>query len=655
MEKKRLLIIDDDVYMRNSCAKALRSEDYDVTMAEDGEQGVELLSGSYFALVITDLKMPGIDGLGVLKHVKEHSPKTDVIVITAHGTIENAVEAMKQGAYDYLSKNFDLTELKLIVKRCFEKQQLSAEVQELKEMVNLYEVSKAISSLMGIDELLNLVLKLLCDTLSADGGSVMIVDPQTSELTVKVALGIRKDELLDKRILIGERVAGYAAKTEHIISIQGSLKDDPRFAHLSSFNNEYKSSITAPLQRKGKLLGVINLHRQENDIKFNQRDEHLLSIFAVEAAIAIENNSLFNNLAQEKEAVAQEKEELNATFANMADGAITTDDEMHVILLNSSAEKLLGISQKESLGSYLPEAIADFEPSLEWAEIKNQPERTVSFELTRKKGKSLILGVLDTKLLNKDGNLTGYIIVLRDITDEKKEEKHKMDFLSLITHKLKTPLTTINGFSSFLAGKLDNVDDKTISALRAINSQGNLLNKLVDSLIRFTLLESEYTRVTQDKTNALAMLNLCVEGLAGFARANNAEITLDPGLNQLPPIWIDHVKIVEVIQNLIENAIQFNNSEKKAVKITGKSLDGQFILLEITDNGLGIPSEEQTKIFQKFYQIDEYHTGQVKGAGLGLALVKRIVELHGGKVWVQSKMGEGSTFSLTLPVYTTPK
>lgn len=645
MGNERILVIDDDMYIRNACTEFLRSEGYDVSSAESGEKGIELLAGGPFHLVITDLKMPGIDGLGVLKRVKEIHPKTDVIVVTAHGTIENAVEAMKLGAYDYMTKDFDITELEMIVKRCLEKQRLSAQVSELKELVNLYEISKAISSLMGLDELLKLILTLACDTLAADGGSIMLYDTRTAELVVKVAQGTRRETVLGKRLSLGERVAGFVAREEQPIAIQGPLQDDPRFSHLEEYD-AITSSLTVPLQRKGRLMGVINLYRRENPVVFGQHDIKLLSIFAVEGAIAIENTSLFNTLQQEKE-------ELDATFAGMADGAVVVDGQLQVVRCNRAAEELLGITSAAAAGKSITRIIPHFEPSLPWNEIRFHQDGTIRFELSRTIGKSLFLGVVATAINDIENGYLGQIMVLRNVTAEKREERLKSDFLAIISHKLKTPLTTISGFSSLLAeNPASPLDDKTRYALSAIKKQGDLLNLLVDKLLRFTLLISQYTQLGQERTEMGPVIDRCLKGLSFFIRNQGAEVTVDPGIAVLPALWIDGMKAGEVLENLVENAIKFNDKPKKTVRISGRVQDEKFAVIEVADNGAGIPPEEQRNIFQKFYQIDEHFTGQIEGAGLGLALVKQIVELHGGKVWVESTLGEGSIFRFTLPLFT---
>ncbi|OGS03133.1 MAG: hypothetical protein A2339_05035 [Elusimicrobia bacterium RIFOXYB12_FULL_50_12] len=641
MEKKSILVIDDDEYIRKACVELFKSEGYEVFSADSGEGGIEVLKANPCEIVITDLKLPEMDGLAVLKHIKDNYSKTDVIMITAHGTIANAVQAMKLGAYDYVPKTFDITELDLIVKRCFEKQRLSAEISELKQLVNLYEVSKAISSIMGLDELLNLILKLSSDTLSADSGSIMLYDSKANELTVKVAIGSRKDDVINKKLSLGERIAGYSAKELKPVVIQGDVKNDPRFLGLEPYE-DIKSALTAPLMRKGRLLGVINLARVEREAVFSEQDLNLLSIFAVEAAIAIENTYLFNSLEQEKE-------ELNATFSAMADGAVVTDAGFNVMRLNNSARELLGLSETDSLDRSFIEMIPDYAPSLPWETINSDTARSVNFELSRVKGKSLFLSVMATKIAGQDKNVIGHIFVLRDITEEKKEGKQKIDFLALISHKLRTPLTAINGYSSLLLEKAKDLDKLTRQALTTIEREGNTLNLLVDKLIRFTLLESEYTELTPERISIKKVVDTSLLGLGAFLDKNKTTVIVGEELSRLPDLMIDTAKIIEVVENIVENAVKFNDKPEKIIHINGGLADNNFVMLQVSDNGLGIPSEEHKKIFQKFYQIDEYKTGQVEGAGLGLAVVKKILELHGGSVWIESKIEKGSKFCFTLP------
>jgi PAS domain S-box-containing protein len=543
--------------------------------------------------------------LGVLKEVKEHNPHTEVIIITAYGTIENAVEAMKMGAYNYMTKTFDIDEFDLMIKRCLEKQKLATQVSELKEVVSLYEVSKAIGSIIDLNHLLEVILKLACDTLSAEAGSIMLFDSKNGELIVKAAVGKRKNVIINKKLEIGQRIAGYVAKEKESVSIHGSLKDDPRFKLLEEYDSGIKSGITVPLLRKGALLGIINLQRREKDVRFSQRDIELLSIFAAQAGIAIENAYLFEDLQQEKE-------KLEVVFEDMADGTIITDNELNVNMINKSAEKLLNVTLEESLTKNLVKLIPDFKPSAPWKEIKEDTKKTVSFELVREKGKSLFISVLMTKIIDQERGLSRRIIILRDITNERKEEILKKNFLSLMSHKLKTPLVTIIGYIPILIKKFENLDSATKNALQAIKKQGDLLSDLVDKLLRFTLLESESSEPNRKKVGLNSIIDYSLKALKPMIQANEVNVTTD---QQLPIVSADRMKIQEVIQNLVENAIKFNDKKEKSIEITAHAAGNGFVQVGVIDNGPGIPSEENfPEILSDRRTV--YRTGGRRRAGI---------------------------------------
>jgi len=641
MAGERILVVDDDPNIREACVEYLKMNRYNVDESENGEKCLRQLKQDYYQIILTDLMMPGIDGIGVLKAIKKEYPQSDVILMTAYGTIENAVEAMKLGAYDYITKPFKIDELGILISRCLEKQRLAREVDELKEVVNLYEVSKAIGSLMDLDRLLSRIIKLATDTLGADGGSIMLFEKETGKLIVKAASGRREDTVMGKKLDIGERVAGYAAEKSEIVKIDGNLKDDPRFSNLEQFDGIH-SGITIPLVRKDKLFGIINVHRTEKKEAFTKKDVDLLSIFAAQSAIAIDNAYLFSTLQQEKE-------KIEAVFRGMEDGAIITDAQLNIIMLNSSTEKLLNIKREEGMGNNLLGFLSDFQPSIPWKELEKKEEKVVNFDLVRTTRKALFLSVVATKIRNEEGKLFGQIMVLRNVTDERKEEMVKRNFLNLISHKLRNPLTTILGYLPFLQEKMKALGEPEKEVLRVIENEGLLLSSHVDKLLMFTLLEREYLEIKKEKIDVKSIVETVLEMIATLIKVNMAEVEIDSGLGDVGEVYVDRLKIQDVIENLVENAIKFNDKKEKKIRISGRSVDDKFIQIEISDNGPGIPSEEQEKIFQKFYQVEEYFTGKVEGTGLGLALAKRLVETHGGRIWVESKLGEGSTFYFTLP------
>lgn len=647
MDKKKILVIDDSKTERYRLLKYLRSiPQYEVDEADSGSKALNMMKEKDYDIILSDLNMKDIGGLEVLKKGKKLQPNhTDMVIITAYATIDSVIDAMKHGAYDYIQKPVNLEELGLLIERCLEKQNLVAEVAGLKEIVNLYQVSEGLNSLMDLDQLLSLITKLAVDTLDADGGSIMLMNEEEGTLIVEDSVGSRKKDVLGKKVNLGDRISGYAAEKGEKIRVDGSVKDDKRFKHLEEYA-KICSGITVPLQRKDKVLGVINLNRTLKDDNFTEDDVKLLSIFATQAAMAIENVSLFNNLKQEKEI-------LNTIFNEVGDGALLLDNDLNIVVINRSLTgNFLGMDRKTCLGMNLEKCFKDFEPSIPWRKIKHKKNDTISFDLIRTKGKLLILTVFLNRITDDQDNVSNYVMVLRDRTHERQQELAKKNFLNLMSHKLRTPLTSIISFTSLL--KKDKGLDKSGKSgkehINIIEEKAKKLSYLVDKLLRLTMLDTEALLLNKTEENPKDMVENVINTMGEKIKDDNVSLKISENFRKLPNIHVDKEKVEEVIENLIENAIKFNPKKKKKVEIGGKMMGDKFVILNISDNGPGIPPEERERIFEKFQQIEKHFSGQVEGLGLGLPMAKRIIESHRGNIWLESEMGKGSNFMFNLPI-----
>ncbi|MBD3271256.1 MAG: hypothetical protein GF384_01800 [Elusimicrobia bacterium] len=231
---------------------------------------------------------------------------------------------------------------------------------------------------------------------------------------------------------------------------------------------------------------------------------------------------------------------------------------------------------------------------------------------------------------------------------EKKEEKLKRNFLSLVSHKLKTPLVSLSGYIPLLLEDVPNLNEFQLKALKTMKSQTERLTLLVDKLLNFTLLESESLELKRVETPLHVLVSDTIMHLKKYIDEKKAIINRDSSLKNVGTVCVDPDYMRDVLKNITENAIKFNTKSEKNVAFSAREYEG-FIYLDIADNGLGVPSEEQEKIFTKFYQIEESFTGQVEGAGLGLALAKIIMNAHGGSIAVRSVIGQGSRFTLKFP------
>ncbi len=299
MARGCILVVDDDLSVRNLCVDILENEGYKVDDVESGEQALEFINSNNYNLLLLDINLPNINGVEVLKRVKNKHFQCEVIMMTAYGSIKTAVESMRLGAYDYISKPFDVKKFALLIGHCLEKQNLVTEVSELKEIAALYNLSKAMSSTMNQEELLNLILKSACKSLQADGGSLILLDQEKKELTVRNYLAMFNGKIFKKKVRVNEEIADLKNKMRE----SGIMTGRRGMVEYFKFEEEFesvKSRLTVPLMIKNEVIGIVNLTKLKEDKEFVEQDMKLLSIFAKDAALAIENTRTYQALENAK-------------------------------------------------------------------------------------------------------------------------------------------------------------------------------------------------------------------------------------------------------------------------------------------------------------------------------------------------------------------
>jgi len=321
MDKPRILVVDDEQVIRELFERRLEKKDFEVHTAENGEKAISKISEDFFNVTIIDLKMPGIEGMEILKTIKRNNPYVEVIVITGFATPQSAVEAMKLGAFDYVTKPFDLSVMEKTIDDCLEKQKLYIDTIEAKELIALFNIGKTITSAVNLDALLEGVLKFALQITKAKKGSLMLLDEAANELEIKAAIGLPEDVCLGTRLPVGEGISGQVAKEGKPLLVS-NVEMDPRVKKKNGDNYEKKSFLSAPLASapfiaQDKVLGVINVSDKLTGDIFTQRDLTLLSVLSAEASIAIANVKLYSELQDRVRELEKTLEELRATQAQL--------------------------------------------------------------------------------------------------------------------------------------------------------------------------------------------------------------------------------------------------------------------------------------------------------------------------------------------------
>lgn len=323
---------------------------------------------------------------------------------------------------------------------------------------------------------------------------------------------------------------------------------------------------------------------------------------------------------------------------------------------NPAFLKIWGLDEPEHV---LGKSFADLCQEKEKAEAVFRALRdgsgTEAAELTatRKDGTEFIVGLRASLIRTTEGKPTGVTISLADITqrkqlEEKQRELERMrtEFISNVSHELRTPLTSLKGFTKLmLLGKVPDPETQK-EFLTIMYNQSEHLLRLIESLLEVSRIESGHFSIKKEPMQLEKVIRTAVESVGSLIAQKGMSIKEELPAT-LPEIEGDEGRLLQVVVNLLSNAIKFS-PEGSSITVKAENT-GDMLLVHVTDQGIGMPEEAQPRLFQRFHQVDGSATRSVGGSGLGLYISKQIVEAHGGRIWVKSKEGEGSTFNFSIP------
>ena len=368
-----------------------------------------------------------------------------------------------------------------------------------------------------------------------------------------------------------------------------------------------------------------------------------------------------------------EKQKANIIVNSIEDGVVIVGPDNVIQVFNPGATKVTGWEQKEAIG-------LDYRSIIKLVDTKGQeidqalhplskvlktpqPVRDDEAVLTKKDGKSLSVDINASPLLNKDGQAAGAIAIIRDVDNQRQEERRRADFISTASHEMRTPVAAIEGYLALaLNDKVTKIDARGRSYLEKAHYSTQHLGQLFQDLLTSAKAEDgrmsnnpsvvefgEYVeKLIEDLRFSAEKKGLKLELLMGV-QPRTTTGSIDASKKTVRPLYyvnVDPDRLREAITNLFDNAVKYTESGKISIGLTG---DNEVVQFRIADTGPGIPKEDQEHLFQKFYRVDNSITRTVGGTGLGLYICRKIVELYGGRIWVESEVGQGSTFYINLP------
>jgi PAS domain S-box-containing protein len=347
------------------------------------------------------------------------------------------------------------------------------------------------------------------------------------------------------------------------------------------------------------------------------------------------------------EKILAEEKKSETIVESISDAIIVCDSESNIQVINRSAETLFGISEHRAVGRSVNECLSDdrllqiFRNPADLSLI-NQPYLQFQFQ-----NRQVYLRPRVSIIPSMHGERNGVVLVLQDVTQYKELDKLKSDFMAAVSHEFRTPLTSINmGVDLLRQQLLGPLTKAQEDLLNSAKQDCDRLTKLIRELLQLSKLESGKIELREDVVDLVKVVESALQPLQLPFQEKGVTLKLTMR-SQLPPLIGDEQQYSWVISNLVNNALKYTN-EGGTVEIRAAQ-DGENILLQVKDTGRGIPKEYLNKIFDKFVQVKQSLNATPGSVGLGLAIAKEIVEMYGGKIWVESEVGKGTTFSFKLP------
>jgi|GEM_PF-436329 len=656
----KILIVEDTPDIRKFVSLLLTERGHEVIEAEDGQQAVELAAEQRPDLILMDLIIPVLSGWDATRKIKTNPGTADIpiVALTAHAMRGDRERAWEAGCDGFITKPIDDELLEHTI------DQIIAERQGKKSETGMApaEVAVAESSRRSQSKIFTIHNEHILMA-TADQGLAELVAGELKAQGYRVSIAERADQAL----------ALIESVPPDLIICDTELPD------LSGYE------VAASLKQNARLPFIPVILITAGKVDWERGLEVNADDFIVKPVDATELLVRVRTLIRLKLAVTSEANranELACVISQMATGLVIVDAEGTVSIVNGRGLEILGVSLDEILGISINDLIDQLGPRAPDGEIMNSSEfplkralvkgETVSKQIIyvyTRRGQELILRFNAAPIYNEHGQKIGAVSVFEDTTDEvntqsrlddqKREleranaQLHKLDqlksrFISTVAHELRTPLTAISGLTRLLERNKEQLAPEMQDIIRRLGTNAHYLNNMINDLLDYSRLVSGREVIKLTPFSPARLIEEVRDSLLETARGRGLQLKVELAEGLPSEVISDPVKCHQVLTNLVSNAIKY--TEQGEVLIKARSVPpGRFWSVDVIDTGIGIPAEELENIFDEFHQAEKRAEKRAGGTGLGLPISNRLAQLMGGRIEVESQLGQGSRFTVIWP------
>jgi PAS domain S-box-containing protein len=544
-------------------------------------------------------------------------------------------------------------------------------LHQTREQLFLLEASQALGSFSDLTDMLDQVVRSISMAIGAD--QVVVVLLQGSEAAqeeIVVAAGHNPSRSGRSSVVTEPLPLKDYALLEHAIKhrrhvLLEEVQDVPAMASLYALWDSSPAGpiLIIPLTLQDKVLGALIAANPQSKRPLTRREVRLCQGLAMQVAAAVENVTLYEAIEAQARRLTDmlavreaEASQQQAILESIAEGVVVSDAQGKVILANAAAERILELPRRQILGRPIGTIYGAF--------VSSEPVEELAIALSRRgeplptffEQDGLIVRGILSPVRTLDGDWLGMVAVFRDATKEVEADRAKSEFIAAISHELRTPLTAIKGYTELLIMSVaGDVTPDQRRFLDIIRVNADRMVELVNNVIHIAGLERDAVQLNLRQVDVREIIKEALEAIRPLATAR--QLTLRVELQrELPLLEADSPRLRQILDNLLSNACHFTYPGGRITVRAWAQRDVTqpgpqvYIIIAVADTGVGIPPEEQERIFERFYRADNPLQMEAGGMGVGLAVVKSLVEAHGGRVWVESHVGQGSVFHIALPV-----